>query len=50
MQKLENYITGKWITGDGDGTALTNAVNGNIITHATSAGIDFEAAFKFARE
>ncbi len=50
MNKLQNYITGKWITGDGDGTALTNAVTGNIITHATSQGIDFEAAFNYARE
>jgi oxepin-CoA hydrolase / 3-oxo-5,6-dehydrosuberyl-CoA semialdehyde dehydrogenase len=50
MQKLENYITGKWITGDGDGTVLTNAVTGNIITHATSQGIDFEAALNYARE
>jgi oxepin-CoA hydrolase / 3-oxo-5,6-dehydrosuberyl-CoA semialdehyde dehydrogenase len=50
MNKLENYIAGKWITGDGDGTPLTNAVTGNIITHATSQGIDFEAAFNYARE
>jgi oxepin-CoA hydrolase / 3-oxo-5,6-dehydrosuberyl-CoA semialdehyde dehydrogenase len=50
MTKLENYITGKWITGDGDGTPLTNAVTGNIITNATSQGIDFEAALKYARE
>ncbi len=50
MQKLANYISGNWVLGDGDGTALTNAVNGNIITHATSQGLDFEAAFKYARE
>ena len=50
MNKLENYITGKWIQGDGDGTPLTNAVTGNIITHATSQGIDFEATLNYARE
>ena len=50
MNKLENYITGKWILGDGDGTPLTNAVTGNIITHATSQGIDFEATLNYARE
>jgi len=26
MNKLENYITGKWVTGDGDGQQLFNAV------------------------
>jgi oxepin-CoA hydrolase / 3-oxo-5,6-dehydrosuberyl-CoA semialdehyde dehydrogenase len=50
MQKLPNYISGKWINGDGEGTALTNAVNGNIIAHATTAGIDFERAMQYARE
>ena len=50
MQKLGNYITGKWIEGDGDGQVLFNAVTGKPINNATSAGIDFEAALKFARE
>jgi oxepin-CoA hydrolase / 3-oxo-5,6-dehydrosuberyl-CoA semialdehyde dehydrogenase len=50
MQKLQNYITGKWITGDGDGVPLYNAVNGNIITHASSQGIDFEKALQYGRE
>ncbi len=49
MQKLGNYITGKWIEGDGDGTQLYNAVNGNIISAATSQGLDFEAILKYAR-
>jgi oxepin-CoA hydrolase / 3-oxo-5,6-dehydrosuberyl-CoA semialdehyde dehydrogenase len=50
MQKLGNYIIGKWIEGDGDGTQLYNAVNGNTIAHATSQGLDFEAILKYARE
>ena len=41
MNKLENYINGRWITGDGEGQALYDAVNGQLITHATSKGIDF---------
>ncbi len=36
--KLGNYITGKWITGDGEGQPLYNAVNGDIITTATTKG------------
>ncbi|HEX6191358.1 MAG TPA: 3,4-dehydroadipyl-CoA semialdehyde dehydrogenase, partial [Chitinophagaceae bacterium] len=49
MNKLENYITGKWITGDGDGQALYNAVTGAPIAAATTKGLDFEAAVNYAR-
>ncbi len=50
MQKLGNYITGHWIDGDGQGQALYNAINGQPIAVATSAGIDFEAMLQYARE
>ncbi|HEY0679746.1 MAG TPA: phenylacetic acid degradation bifunctional protein PaaZ [Chitinophagaceae bacterium] len=49
MQKLENYITGKWITGDGPGDALFNAVNGEEIARATTKGLDFEAILNYGR-
>ena len=49
MQKLGNYITGNWINGDGEGTELYNAVNGNIITNATSQGLDFESVLKIRK-
>ncbi len=50
MQKLGNYITGKWIEGDGEGAPLFNAVSGKIITYASTQGLDFEAALNYARE
>ncbi|MEO6407079.1 MAG: phenylacetic acid degradation bifunctional protein PaaZ [Ferruginibacter sp.] len=50
MLHLENYISGKWIKGEGEGQQLHNAFNGEAITIASSQGIDFEAALKFARE
>jgi len=31
MYKLENYVTGNWITGDGVGQFLHNAVTGDAI-------------------
>jgi oxepin-CoA hydrolase/3-oxo-5,6-dehydrosuberyl-CoA semialdehyde dehydrogenase len=49
MNKLQNYITGRWIEGDGEGQALHDAVNGQLIAHASSAGIDFAAALDYAR-
>src|SRR5688572_14851204 len=50
MQKLGNYITGKWIEGDGDGQKLYNAVSGEVITAATTKGLDFESMMTYARE
>jgi oxepin-CoA hydrolase/3-oxo-5,6-dehydrosuberyl-CoA semialdehyde dehydrogenase len=50
MAKLENYVLGKWMTGDGDGQLLYNAVNGNIIGSATTKGLDFAAILAHARK
>ena len=49
MKKLENYITGRWISGDGDGDPLYHAVKGELITHTTTKGLDFKAALHYAR-
>jgi oxepin-CoA hydrolase/3-oxo-5,6-dehydrosuberyl-CoA semialdehyde dehydrogenase len=50
MQKLGNYISGNWITGDGDGSLLYNSVTGDAIATATSKGLDFGAALHYGRE
>src|SRR5215216_3092875 len=50
MKKLENYITGNWITGDGEGQALYDAVTGETIASATTKGLDFESALQYGRE
>ena len=49
MNKLENYITGKWITGDGEGQQLYNAVNGDEIFSASTKGLDYAAITNYAR-
>lgn len=49
MNKLGNYITGKWITGDGDGQPLHNAVTGDIVAYATTQGLDLESVLRYAR-
>jgi len=48
--KLENYITGKWITGDGDGQKLFNAVTGDEVAVATTRGLDFNKILEYGRE
>src|SRR5258705_2617346 len=50
MSKLENYIAGKWITGDGDGQQLFNAVTGEVVATATSKGLDFRSMTEYARK
>lgn len=48
--KLENYITGKWITGDGEGQALIDAVTGETVAYATTKGLDFASILQYGRE
>lgn len=50
MKKLGNYVTGRWITGDGEGQALYNAVNGETIGYASTRGLDFNAILEYARK
>ncbi len=49
MNKLENYITGKWITGDGEGQQLYNAVTGEAIGAASTKGLDFKSIVEYGR-
>jgi oxepin-CoA hydrolase/3-oxo-5,6-dehydrosuberyl-CoA semialdehyde dehydrogenase len=49
MNKVENFICGEWVQGDGDGQMLYDAVNGGEIALATAKGIDFAAVLNYAR-
>ncbi len=50
MNKLGNYITGKWVNGDGDGQLLYDAVTGNEIFSATTKGLDFSGILEYGRK
>ncbi|MFL5739660.1 MAG: phenylacetic acid degradation bifunctional protein PaaZ [Flavisolibacter sp.] len=50
MEKLGNYIQGKWITGEGEGQLLYDAVNGDVIAAASTKGLDMGAALEYARK
>jgi oxepin-CoA hydrolase/3-oxo-5,6-dehydrosuberyl-CoA semialdehyde dehydrogenase len=50
MVTLENYILGQWITGDGEGQALYNAVTGDTVARASTKGLDFAAILNYARK
>jgi oxepin-CoA hydrolase / 3-oxo-5,6-dehydrosuberyl-CoA semialdehyde dehydrogenase len=47
---LQNYALGRWISGDGEGKALHDAVTGEIIATASSRGLDFGAMLDYARK
>lgn len=49
MAKLQNYVLGSWINGDGDGKPLYNAVTGDMIATATTKGLDFGDILKYGR-
>jgi hypothetical protein len=49
MQKLGNYIKGEWITGDGDGQMLYDAINGSAIASATTKGLNFKEMLEYGR-
>ncbi|GAA4453501.1 phenylacetic acid degradation bifunctional protein PaaZ [Rurimicrobium arvi] len=48
--KLENYVLGKWISGDGEGQALYNAVNGDTLAYASTKGLDYASVLDYARK
>ena len=50
MKNYENYALGKWIKGDGEGTTLYNALNGEEIGKASSKGLDFSEMMHYARK
>jgi oxepin-CoA hydrolase/3-oxo-5,6-dehydrosuberyl-CoA semialdehyde dehydrogenase len=49
MNKLENYITGNWVTGDGEGQQLFNAVTGEPVAAASTKGLDFKSILEYGR-
>ena len=48
--KLENLVCGHWIAGDGDGQWLHNAITGAQVASASTAGIDIESMYTYARK
>ena len=49
MKTLEHFVENQWVTADGAGQPLFNAVSGDTIAAASSAGLSFEAILHYAR-
>ena len=50
MIKTGNYISSKWVNGEGEGQELFNAVTGEAIGSASSKGLDFKSMTDYARK
>ena len=48
--KLENYVTGRWLTGDGEGQPLHDAVTGDTIAAVSTKGLDFHSILQYGRQ
>ena len=49
-EKLRELRFGNWIKGDGDGTPLYNAINGEQIGTVGSKGLDFSEMMNYMRK
>jgi oxepin-CoA hydrolase/3-oxo-5,6-dehydrosuberyl-CoA semialdehyde dehydrogenase len=49
QMKLKSYAQGHWFEGEGDGSPLYHAINGNLIGYASSKGLDFAGMLEFGR-
>ena len=50
MQKIQNYVCGEWVNGEGEEWAVHNAITGEDFATVSSKGIDFEKVLTYGRE
>ena len=50
MKKLQNYVTGKWVEGSGEGVPLYDAVTGEVVALSDTTGLDFEEILAYGRK
>lgn len=50
MHKTENYVLGRWIAGAGEGIPQYNAYTGQVISTASSEGLDYADILEYGRK
>lgn len=50
MQKIQNYVCGEWVDGEGVETPLFNAITGEQFAEVSSKGLDYERILEYGRE
>ena len=49
MKKIQNYITGQWMEGTGEGTPMYDAITGEIVALSDTEGLDFGEILHYGR-
>jgi len=49
MKKLESYINGQWISGNGEGVPMYDAVTGEVVALSDTSGFDFSEVLHYGR-
>lgn len=49
IPKIQHYIGGKWLEGDGEGEILLNAINGTPVGRHSIVGLDFKDILDYGR-
>lgn len=50
MQKTQNYVTGQWLDGKGEGTPIYDSVTGEHFTNVTAEGLDIPEILQYGRK
>ena len=49
MKKIQNYVTGQWIEGTGEGIPMFDAITGEIVGLSDTKGLDFAEILQYGR-
>ena len=50
MIKTQNYVTGRWVEGKGEGVPMFDAITGEVIALSDTSGLDFGEILHYGRE
>ncbi|MBZ0327022.1 MAG: phenylacetic acid degradation bifunctional protein PaaZ [Altibacter sp.] len=50
MNKLQNYVTGQWLEGTGEGVPMLDAVTGEVVALSDTKGLDFGEILQYGRD
>ena len=50
MKKLQNYVTGQWLEGTGEGVPMFDAVTGEVVALSDTQGLDFGNILQYGRD
>ena len=49
MKKLQNYVTGQWLEGKGEGVPMFDAITGELVALSDTEGLDFAEILQYGR-